>query len=1263
MSMFGTPATDAALEARVAQLEAQLAALAGTVGDNEAGAADAIGALAQQREIGDDAALTAVNDAVAGSVERTEQVDSRLGAEIVIRARETDHLNQRVDGMIGDVDAIADDARLARDVALAADPIFESAELGRLATAPGAIFKALGPGSQEATAYRNDGATVTPVFGFPSTRSVDDKTNGVPIFSDTSPIVGQANGGASAITDARGRFVGWSNPIGSNALQSQVEPRWEVPAWAIGKAVIVRLLGLTTSDYGRAITSKLRAVLDDDSTVDVTTTILGDAQSGTSRVIEISGTIPAGTLLLGAQAASSGGGSAVATETFQIVAADVRLAASGARRAGERTSELAIATSLSLAQTDRLVGPKWNDLVGTGIADNGAAYIYDAFGRRMGVSIPAGSSGANSYGRWEWKVPPAIRAEAQGQSLGIVYEVVATSNYALGQRQLLPQIQAVNEAGASANLTTVITNAYTASNGRRRIEARVKMPAYNVRRLDALLLHNDSLSNGIDRSFELKKLEYRIVGTSAAAMSPAKFNDMIQSEYVRQAAVRDVATAQDLDHVYVSSQGGNAIRRLDARGRQIGVTVPVGASGATAFTQVQRAIDIDSQLNLVNRRISAAALVRTSSSFARTITPIVQVLTISGPRLPADATTKMIRLGTDYRLIFFEWNHAVGDIRMQPYVQLSSSSTVSEEMWYEWLHTDFSIADDDTTHAENLIWGLNHTRLKAAQKTLQLVDPHYDYPFVVTVEKDGSGDFTTIEAAVASVPNLSPTEWLLVRIGAGTWDITPDFALPPYVVLFGRGRERTTLQLLQPDDTPLADITKNSLFKANYPCLIRSLRMAVRNARYVFHSDSGTAVKDSQQIFEDCLLEHLGNEGARAWQAANGGDPDGVWTSTCAIGFGSSSGSRMQISHSELVGFYAGFLWHTNGGHQKPAEVWIRNSTLTARNDTADQAYAVVAEPYGALYSCPLHLEGCTLNGDIRYLANQWIQNAPGDQFSGDAEIGIFGHGNTPAVFTIYDFSRALRFDAVSDEAGSTLSLTGTAAPILLGATTYARAASGGAPAWAYGDQDVSGNGSAGAGPGAASIGKLLDDCSIVPLTLTVTETTASGSTSIDVVFTTDMRPVSNTAALAMINAAVASIATASLMAPGELYRPRIIDEESDVKNNSATLIRRGMALAHDPDDRRVRAMTASDPASLWAGVAWEDIYPGEYGRLKCRGHLPITDLLRSDSAALGFGDTFSIDPAKPGWIVKGGSQGLLSVIRGTLVTPDPDYIEAVRVR
>ncbi len=184
MSMFGTPATDAALEARVAQLEAALASLTGTVTGNAGDAAGAIEAVAQQREAGDDAAHQGIAEAVDGSVRRTEDVASMLGGEIVQRAQETAALGQKVSAVKGEAvqasviaasDAIASDVATVRDargeVLTARDQAQAAAQTalfgtihpdyatGLAATAIGAEWVSYGPASSYATRWLKTSAT------------------------------------------------------------------------------------------------------------------------------------------------------------------------------------------------------------------------------------------------------------------------------------------------------------------------------------------------------------------------------------------------------------------------------------------------------------------------------------------------------------------------------------------------------------------------------------------------------------------------------------------------------------------------------------------------------------------------------------------------------------------------------------------------------------------------------------------------------------------------------------------------------------------------------------------------------------------------------------------------------------------------------------------------------------------------------------------------------------------------------------------------
>ena len=145
------------------------------------------------------------------------------------------------------------------------------------------------------------------------------------------------------------------------------------------------------------------------------------------------------------------------------------------------------------------------------------------------------------------------------------------------------------------------------------------------------------------------------------------------------------------------------------------------------------------------------------------------------------------------------------------------------------------------------------------------------------------------------------------------------------------------------------------------------------------------------------------------------------------------------------------------------------------------------------------------------------------------------------------------------------------------------------------------------------ALGKRLGDCSSVAKTLSVS---VDGDAPIVVTFNASHTAQSNATVLGIINAALGANATASLYAIGERYRPLMYDEERDLLDNTATGIHRGSVLAFDGSYRNVRLMTSADAANLYAGVAWEDIYPGGRGRVKTAGWLALSDVLRTDAGA-----------------------------------------------
>ena len=298
-----------------------------------------------------------------------------------------------------------------------------------------------------------------------------------------------------------------------------------------------------------------------------------------------------------------------------------------------------------------------------------------------------------------------------------------------------------------------------------------------------------------------------------------------------------------------------------------------------------------------------------------------------------------------------------------------------------------------------------------------------------------------------------------------------------------------------------------------------------------------------------------------------------------------------------------------------------------------------------------LVLNNSTLTGDLVIRATRWFVPDLGHQPAVHNEFTISGYGNSPFVTRVVDFGRALRINSTSRSGLSRVTATGSAVPVLLGDVIAADGA-GGIPGFVRGTVDVSG---VPVGREAdlliTSLGRRLGDCTGANTKLLVVS--VDGGTSVTIVFDADFTAVTNKAVLDKLNKELRSAAVAFLDNPGERFRPWFPDEEQMLRNVSDVALPMFQALAYGPNDRSVRLMSSEDPASRFAGIAWEDITPGECGRVKSRGHLPVGDLAYAADAvpSLVAGSTHSIDPAKPGRLVVGGTQGLLPAIRSNAVS------------
>lgn len=705
------------------------------------------------------------------------------------------------------------------------------------------------------------------------------------------------------------------------------------------------------------------------------------------------------------------------------------------------------------------------------------------------------------------------------------------------------------------------------------------------------------------------------------------------------------------------------VARVGADGRNWGWTVPVGQTGSTTLLQFRLDLQGLGAL-LAGRKVRVSIGADTSAAYSQINNGVVQVVRPGGSPNLSTALVRNTQVSANRRILEIEATLDGTETALQPFFGRGTQTTpAAAEQYLVVTDITFEIvaspSDQLSLLEENNRLG---AALRAASQSATLTASYTaaiqnaligggGYAVTKTVKPDGTGDFTHPRFAVESITDASASKRYRVLIYPSIYTGQANWNCKDHVDLVGIDRATCIVHYENPDDTPVGAtagagvIANTQTFWCNTETTIENLTVTLRNGRYPIHSDSSGNLKGRKQRLRNCHVEHLGNDGARAWQAANGGNPNLVWGSEHAWGYGSSSAMVVEMDRlTTLKSKISALYIHTRENFAEPSVMDVRNCQAIATNSTG---VAVTVQPLGSRRNDLVLLNNNALVGDIRYNAQPWIQTTLDYQPASHAEVVVTGAGNSPAVFTVTDWGRALKIESASTSNNSTVAVSGSAVPIIMG-EVVSKPGAGGLKGYVHGAFDVSGT-----GVGLASdvfitsLGKRLGNCTAAPKTLTIA---IDGGAPVSVTFDQNYTDATNGSILALIQAAIGASGNAVLYAVGERYRPSFLDEEQALRNATAVGIPMGSVLAYDVNHKTIRLMTSADPASRFAGVAWEDIYPDTSGRVKTKGYLHIGDVLRTDAAAIAFGDTFSIDAAAPGRVIKGGAQGLLSAIRNDAV-------------
>ncbi|MEN4938758.1 hypothetical protein [Stenotrophomonas sp. TWI1151] len=856
-------------------------------------------------------------------------------------------------------------------------------------------------------------------------------------------------------------------------------------------------------------------------------------------------------------------------------------------------------------------------------AFNGAV-LSQIGGLPSGFSIPAGTTGATTY------IAADFPAQAlRGKRIRVTQRYEATANWL--SNTPLNLVQAQYLAGSASSNLGVSDYSIEQSGTLIVQKATLEVPA-NADRVGLVIqVASNAPSVGANRTLSLSEIGYSFVSAGdgigsendlALEMRLAPLQQEIQSG--RAVAEEARLTSGDmlpgaLPRVIVAN-GATAV--ADSTGRKIGLSIPAGETGRTSYL----AADFDA-------RAARGMTVRITQIYSATLGFIAST-PLTGVRAQAligaassNLTVSNFTIAQSGNVITQSGEIEVpaGADRVGLVMQVGTTAAATGELRTAQLSgITYELPGSPTGGATS-----NDNMLDVRLRTLRADAGVYESS---KMEVRPGTTYPTPAAANQAVQDRSATRRTTLLVAGGRYSSDFNWTLAPFATLKAQGAARPWIHYELPDGSTEAPANYQPFWVVQSGTL-DGIKVTARNARYAVHCEASGANPDSKISVRDSWIEHFGNTLAG-------------WVSQAAWGMGVSSGWDFRSEGTVYRSPFCAFSFHTNRDFTKPSYVENRNDRLIGTAvDGAVAGLAIRAQPLGSRQRDRHVLIGCEVVGDYFYNPSPWMPATLDYQPASHAEIEVSGYGNTPFVFRISDFGRALKV-ASAGGAGSSIAVSGTAAAVLFGdVSTFAGAAN--LPGYVHGSVDVSG---AGVGPTNAvfitSLGKRLGDCSTVNKVLTVA---VDGAAPLTVTFDQDYTNATNAAILAAINAVLGSAASATEYALGNRYRPNIRDEEKSLQNSSAVGIPMGSVLAYDGSYKRVRLMTAADAASLFAGIAWEDIYPSGWGRVKTSGYLPVSDIRRSDGAALVFGATMSVS-ATPGIAMLGGSQGLLRAIRADAI-------------
>ena len=293
-------------------------------------------------------------------------------------------------------------------------------------------------------------------------------------------------------------------------------------------------------------------------------------------------------------------------------------------------------------------------------------------------------------------------------------------------------------------------------------------------------------------------------------------------------------------------------------------------------------------------------------------------------------------------MCYFEINKDMFGDRDSISVFLQVSSSGDTINLFTWSILD--VLDSKAYWVENRVSDIEDNS-RRIQKSLELSFNGYSSMTPITVKKDGSGDFTTIQDAINSINDASVTNQydiqvyddfeikdlkeLYVNTGKRNTIDNPsnDVALvftKSWVHIRGMKSDKNKLYIESPSDLAASSFQNIQVIKAQGNVIINNFHVAIKGGRYAIHQESGGQKLHpdyhAHTIYKDLIIEHRGNS-----SYTNGSG----WLAICAQANGTTSGLKQTYVNCKWISPHKiPFYTHTNSEFDEPNEMTMINCSI-----------------------------------------------------------------------------------------------------------------------------------------------------------------------------------------------------------------------------------------------------------------------------------------------------------------------------------------------